>query len=143
MKPLVGAFGWRVRGRKRAFFERKSTSGRRKSTSRSLKRLLKGSFLKDPRQNCVFFKNEMCCIYCIYNGVGDINVGFTTKSMDFTLVARELWEEGASPLYETAFMRMVSRICQESHVTSKQTLLMKQSCGNKKGACFMHLKQIC
>ena len=98
----------------------------------------------------------MCCIYCIYNGVGDINVGFTTRSMDFTLVARELWEEGKSPLYETAFvyyksllkwvtalMIMVSTICQENHVTSKQRMLMKQSCGHKKGACFMHLKQIC
>jgi len=88
--------------------------------------------------------------------VGDLNVGFTTRSMDFTLVARELWEEGKSPLYETAFvyyksllkwvtalMRMVSTICQENHATSKQTMLMKQSCANKEGACFMHLKQIC
>ena len=127
----------------------------RKSTSRCLKSLLKGGFWKN-KTRLFFFKNKMCCIYCIYNGVGDINVGFTTRSMDFTLVARELWEEGKSPLYETAFvyyksllkwvtalMIMVSTICQENHVTSKQRMLMKQSCGNKKGACFMHLKQIC
>lgn len=110
-------------------------------------KLIERRFPERIRQNCFLLRIRCAIIYiyiyCIYNGVGDINVGFTTRSMDFTLVARELWEEGKSPLYETAFMRMVSRICQESHVTSKQTLLMKQSCGNKKGACFMHLKQIC
>lgn len=47
-----------------------------------------------------------CGVYTvrIYIGVGDRNVGFKTRSIDFTLVARELWEEGKSPLYETAFV---------------------------------------